>query len=57
MISFSAMCVNSCNCDYVKYSPVCASNGLTYISACHAGCMDLTITNVGGKVKSVHSYF
>lgn len=28
----------NCHCDYVKYSPVCGSNNLTYVSACHAGC-------------------
>lgn len=29
-----------CNCDFVRYSPVCGSNNQTYISACHAGCTD-----------------
>uniref|UniRef100_A0A336MHM0 Solute carrier organic anion transporter family member n=1 Tax=Culicoides sonorensis TaxID=179676 RepID=A0A336MHM0_CULSO len=29
-----------CHCDYVKYAPVCGSNNQTYISACHAGCVD-----------------
>lgn len=28
----------NCNCDYVKYSPVCGENNITYISSCHAGC-------------------
>lgn len=31
-------CSASCHCDYVQYAPVCASNNVTFISACHAGC-------------------
>lgn len=33
------ICSADCHCDFVRYSPVCGSDGLTYISACHAGCM------------------
>lgn len=32
-------CNAACNCEYVKYSPVCAY-GKSYISPCHAGCND-----------------
>lgn len=32
-------CNADCHCDFVRYSPVCGSDGFTYISACHAGCM------------------
>ncbi|EDS45572.1 organic anion transporter [Culex quinquefasciatus] len=31
-------CNSACQCDYVKYSPICGEDGNTYISACHAGC-------------------
>lgn len=31
-------CNSYCNCDFVKYSPVCGENDKTYISPCHAGC-------------------
>ncbi|XP_075237504.1 organic anion transporting polypeptide 58Dc isoform X2 [Lycorma delicatula] len=31
-------CNQECNCDYVKYSPVCSPDKKTYISPCHAGC-------------------
>lgn len=31
-------CNSNCQCDYVKYSPICGEDGNTYISACHAGC-------------------
>lgn len=34
----SPTCNSNCQCDYVKYSPVCGSDGNSYISACHAGC-------------------
>lgn len=30
-------CESNCHCEFVRYSPVCA-DGMTYISACHAGC-------------------
>lgn len=37
-------CDTDCHCDFVKYSPVCGDDGITYTSACHAGCL-----STGGK--------
>lgn len=38
-------CNVDCNCDFVKYSPVCGADGVTYISACHAGCLEIKMRN------------
>lgn len=45
VIDNDAMCISSCHCSMVKYSPVCGADGRTYISACHAGCSDLLTNN------------
>ncbi|KAM4619436.1 solute carrier organic anion transporter family member 3A1 [Polymixia lowei] len=33
-----AQCISQCNCFTSSISPVCGSNGITYLSACFAGC-------------------
>lgn len=33
-----AQCFSHCNCFNSSISPVCGSNGITYLSACFAGC-------------------
>lgn len=38
-------CNSDCHCDFVKYSPVCGADGITYISACHAGCKMISKKN------------
>ncbi|XP_019868360.1 solute carrier organic anion transporter family member 74D [Aethina tumida] len=39
-------CNQDCNCDYVKYNPVCSQDGETsFISACHAGCTQVRKIN------------
>ncbi|XP_060081019.1 solute carrier organic anion transporter family member 2A1-like [Ylistrum balloti] len=34
--------VQSCNCEDVTYQAVCGSNGQTFITPCHAGCLNVT---------------
>lgn len=44
------VCNAGCNCDYVKYSPVCSEDGgTTFISPCHAGCRQQQYSN-GSKI-------
>ncbi|XP_023288345.1 solute carrier organic anion transporter family member 2A1-like [Orussus abietinus] len=43
-------CNRHCHCDYVTYNPVCSENGRTFISACHAGCRNMSIMDNGTKV-------
>lgn len=38
-----------CNCDFVKYSPICGEDGNTYISPCHAGCLEQNQYDNGTK--------
>lgn len=33
-----AQCISHCSCFNSTISPVCGSNGVTYLSACFAGC-------------------
>ncbi|KAH8269636.1 hypothetical protein KR018_010960 [Drosophila ironensis] len=46
----STTCNSACSCDYVRYSPVCGENNMTYISACHAGCKSLHVNSEGKKI-------
>lgn len=46
-------CNSLCNCDIVKYTPVCGEDGVTYISPCHAGCADNLLAE---EVFRVHRY-
>ncbi|RVE74893.1 hypothetical protein OJAV_G00026380 [Oryzias javanicus] len=38
-------CINNCNCYTASVSPVCGSNGVTYLSACFAGCTKANLTS------------
>ncbi|XP_061926665.1 solute carrier organic anion transporter family member 3A1-like [Entelurus aequoreus] len=40
-------CISSCNCYTASVSPVCGANGVTYLSACFAGCTKAVSGNVG----------
>lgn len=43
-------CNMDCECDYVKYTPVCSEDGTTtFISPCHAGCREQQYNN-GSKI-------
>ncbi|EDW72267.1 uncharacterized protein Dwil_GK20832 [Drosophila willistoni] len=46
----SVTCNSACGCDYVRYSPVCGENNMTYISACHAGCKGQQVNSEGKKI-------
>lgn len=43
------MCNLTCACDFDKFSPICGADGMTYFSACHAGCSSLKKEN--GKTE------
>ncbi|KAE8296331.1 Solute carrier organic anion transporter family member 3A1 [Larimichthys crocea] len=42
-----AQCISHCNCFTSSISPVCGSNGVTYLSACFAGCSQTGRTTSG----------
>ncbi|XP_058794444.1 solute carrier organic anion transporter family member 74D [Phymastichus coffea] len=52
-------CNTACNCELIKYSPVChEATGTTFFSACHAGCQSIiNDTNFGDCrcVSNLHS--
>lgn len=44
-VNFDGDCNAECHCDFVRYSPVCGVDGITYTSACHAGCSEVMTKN------------
>ncbi|BFZ21242.1 hypothetical protein BsWGS_24281 [Bradybaena similaris] len=34
-------CLQDCHCDEQKYFPICGSDGISYFSPCHAGCVSM----------------
>ncbi|XP_050314315.1 solute carrier organic anion transporter family member 74D-like [Anthonomus grandis grandis] len=46
-------CNSNCHCSYVKYNPVCSSDGTkTFVSACHAGCKK--VVDINGTDRFTH---
>ncbi|XP_062839240.1 solute carrier organic anion transporter family member 1B1 [Anolis carolinensis] len=43
-ILLSSSCNSDCQCPANQWDPVCGDNGITYVSACFAGCKDVTGT-------------
>ncbi|KAH8301816.1 hypothetical protein KR059_012315, partial [Drosophila kikkawai] len=43
-------CSASCDCEFVYYAPVCSSENVTYISACHAGCTEKGLDELGRTI-------
>ncbi|GCB69784.1 solute carrier organic anion transporter family member 3A1 isoform X2 [Scyliorhinus torazame] len=39
-----APCNSDCDCKTATYSPVCGSDGITYLSSCFAGCSNMNLT-------------
>ncbi|XP_071777371.1 solute carrier organic anion transporter family member 3A1 isoform X2 [Centroberyx gerrardi] len=46
-----AQCISHCNCFTSSISPVCGSNGVTYLSACFAGCSRSARTGASSTVS------
>jgi len=40
-------CSASCDCEYVYLAPVCSPENMTFISACHAGCTEKGLDELG----------
>ncbi|KAK9505169.1 hypothetical protein O3M35_009279 [Rhynocoris fuscipes] len=46
-VDFNNICNAQCGCENLKYAPVClVDRGITFFSACHAGCHTTTKTNL-----------
>ncbi|XP_065221762.1 solute carrier organic anion transporter family member 74D-like [Planococcus citri] len=49
-------CFKDCNCDYVKFSPVCSADGkVNFISPCHAGCKEKINEKTYGRCSCVQN--
>lgn len=43
-------CNKECGCDYATYRQVCSENGDSFISACHAGCRNIQVSEKISKL-------
>lgn len=57
-------CNENCDCDYATFSQVCSENGESFISACHAGCRSVYVSdeynnsiNIVIKITFLHKNF
>lgn len=41
-LDYHPECNSQCACSSERFSPVCGDDGVTYFSACHAGCRNFT---------------
>ncbi|XP_006897000.1 PREDICTED: solute carrier organic anion transporter family member 4A1 [Elephantulus edwardii] len=48
-LQLTTTCNAACDCQPEQYSPVCGSDGLMYYSPCHAGCLSVATTDLGGR--------
>ncbi|CAK8676075.1 unnamed protein product [Clavelina lepadiformis] len=48
-------CASKCHCTVGEFHLICGSNNLTYLSPCHAGCLEMQIKNEG-FLKSKETY-
>ncbi|XP_071480109.1 solute carrier organic anion transporter family member 5A1-like, partial [Diadema antillarum] len=57
-ISVSNACNTECSCDTSTFQPVCGSNGVTYITPCHAGCLnvDLSVNETSSDQFQLYNY-
>ncbi|XP_015111744.1 solute carrier organic anion transporter family member 4C1 [Diachasma alloeum] len=56
-MNFTTACNIGCNCERVKYSPVChRTSMITYFSACHAGCTSSIDSRTFGNCSCVPDY-
>ena len=50
--AINSTCNNNCGCSFETYDPVCGSNGVTYYSACFAGCSDIINGTVSYQIMN-----
>lgn len=44
-------CNAECRCALKSFSPICGTDNLTYVDACHAGCKTVLPNKVGKKIR------